>query len=510
MTNLSRRKFLATAALSLAATPLHAYSTGAQVTLKLSADATGPRISDDFLGLSYEVQQLADPTFFAASNLNLIRQFNALAPHGVLRLGGNTSEFAWWKATPGSSEPEHPQIRAVEGEPEPKYYPITPEAVRSLADFLQATEWSCIYGIGMGTNLPARAAEEAAFVAKTLGSRLLYFQIGNEADLFSRHLRDPKTWSAKIYLEEWLALARAVSVRVPGSKFGMPDVASDISWLTEIADAWASIQNPPQLTALTHHYYFGGPATNPEVNVDNLLKQATMDKVRKTANTASAAAEQLGVRVRMTEGNTCYRGGKPGVSDVFAAALWSADYSLLLAQKNYSGVNLHGGTGKSVANSVGGYLPGDILLEKRGDNPDQIATHPHPFYTPIATIGSEYVLEPVGHGLKFAGAFRGGSFLQGDFTTQLQATGVNATAYAAKLPAGHIVIILNKDAKQKIDVSLDLGKPRSGVVEIETLHAPTLDSREAHITRSPRADRLQDGKCTVTVQPSTGVCLSLP
>jgi hypothetical protein len=23
----------------------------------------------------------------------------------------------------------------------------------------------------------------------------------------------------------------------------------------------------------------------------------------------------------MTEGNTCYRGGKPGVSDVFAAAL---------------------------------------------------------------------------------------------------------------------------------------------------------------------------------------------
>jgi len=58
----------------------------------------------------------------------------------------------------------------------------------------------------MGTNTPARAAEEAAFVAETLGQRLQYFQIGNEADLFNRHLRDPKTWSAKTYLEEWLTL----------------------------------------------------------------------------------------------------------------------------------------------------------------------------------------------------------------------------------------------------------------------------------------------------------------
>jgi len=29
-----------------------------------------------------------------------------------------------------------------------------------------------------------------------MGDRLQYFQIGNEPDLFSRHLRDPKTWSA--------------------------------------------------------------------------------------------------------------------------------------------------------------------------------------------------------------------------------------------------------------------------------------------------------------------------
>ena len=132
-----------------------------------------------------------------------------------------------------------------------------------------------------------------------------------------------------------LMLVRAIAARVPGAKFGMPDIARNASWLTEIADQWPSIQSPPQVTTLTHHYYFGGPATNPEVNIPNLLKPATMQKVQNTANIATAAAGKIGARVRMTEGNTCYRGGKPGVSDVFAAALWSADYSLRLANNNY-------------------------------------------------------------------------------------------------------------------------------------------------------------------------------
>jgi hypothetical protein len=464
----------------------------------------------DFVGLSYEVQQLREPSFFSAQNSGLIREFKALSSTGVLRLGGNTSEFAYWKPKPDSPEPEHPQVREVVGEPKAQYYAVTPEAVRNLAEFLHAAGWNCIYGIGMGTSTPARAAEEAAFVAATLGDRLQYFQIGNEADLFDRHLRDPKTWSAKTYLQEWLALSRAIAARVPEAKFGMPDVASNVSWLTEIADEWPSIQSPPHVTTLTHHYYFGGPATNPEVNIPNLLKPATMQKVQNTANIASAAASKMGARVRMTEGNTCYRGGKPGVSDVFAAALWSADYSLLLASNNYSGVNLHGGTGKSVANSVGGSLPGDSLLEAKGETPEQIAGHPHPFYTPIGTFGSDYALEPVAYGLKFAGSFSGGTLLKTDFSTKLQDTGVNATAYAAKLPGGHTsVIILNKDAAADLEVELDFGRDASGVVQTETLHAPGLDSREAHITTSTKAEPLKQGKCSVTVPHASGVRVTL-
>ncbi|HET7107176.1 MAG TPA: hypothetical protein VFI38_10225 [Candidatus Acidoferrum sp.] len=507
----TRRKFLATAAGTVAAVRLHARGQSkVRVALAIPSEATGPQVPTDFVGLSYEVQQLTDPTFFSAQNSGLIRQFKALSSTGVLRLGGNTSEFAYWKPAPDSPEPEHPQVREVEGEPKARYYGVTAEAVRSLGEFLQATGWTCIYGIGMGTNAPARAAEEAAFVAKALGNRLQYFQVGNEADLFDRHLRDPKTWSAKTYVEEWLTLARAIAARVPAAKFGMPDVAGDVSWLTEIADRWSAIQAPPHVTTLSHHYYFGGPATNPDVSIPNLLKPATMQRVEKTANIATAAAGKIGARVRMTEGNTCYRGGKPGVSDVFAAALWSADYSLLLASNGYSGINLHGGTGKSVANSVGGSLPGDGLLAAKGETPEQIAAHPHPFYTPIATFGREYVLEPVAYGLKFAGSFSGGTLLKTDFSTKLQDAGVNATAYAAKLAGGRTsVILLNKDAVTDLEVELDFGRGASGAVETELLRAPALDSREAHITASTKTDSLQQGKCSVLIPRATGVRLTL-
>jgi hypothetical protein len=511
MTTISRRKFLASAAVSLAATRLHGQTSGAiPVALTIPNEAAGPHMPADFVGLSYEVQQLTDPDFFSGKNAGLIWAFKGLAPGGVLRLGGNTSEFAYWKATESTPEPEHPKTREVEGEPKAQYYAVTPEAVRNLADFLKATGWTCLYGIGMGTNTPERAADEAEFVAKTLGSGLQYFQIGNEVDLFDRHLRDPKTWSSKTYLDEWLILARAIAARVPGAKFGMPDVAANVMWLKEIADIWHTIQNPPNVTTLSHHYYFGGPATNPEVNISNLLKPATMAKVQKTADIATAAAKEMGARVRMTEGNTCYRGGKPGVSDVFAAALWAADYSLLLASNNYSGINLHGGTGKSVANSVGGFLPGDVMLKDQGKTPAEIATYPHPFYTPIATFGTKYAMEPVANGLKFAGAFSGATFVQTDLTSKLQAAGVDATGYAAKLPSGHTsIIILNKDAEKDLDLSLDFGSGASGKVEIETLHAPALDSREAHITPSATHGDLKGGKNSVRVPHASGLRMTL-
>ena len=93
---------------------------------------------------------------------------------------------------------------------------------------------------------------------------------------------------------------------------------------------------------------------------------------------------------------------------------------------------------------------------------------------------------------------------------KLQDAGVNATAYAAKLPGGRTsVIILNKDAIADLEAEPDLGRGVSGAVETEILHAPALDSREAHITTSTKTDSLKQGKCSVTVPHATGLRLTL-
>ena len=69
MITISRRRFLSTAALTLAATRLRGHSqTPAVVTLPIPAEANGPHMPADFVGLSYEVRELTNPEFFSAKN----------------------------------------------------------------------------------------------------------------------------------------------------------------------------------------------------------------------------------------------------------------------------------------------------------------------------------------------------------------------------------------------------------------------------------------------------------
>jgi len=118
------------------------------------------------------------------------------------------------------------------------------------------------------------------------------------------------------------------------------------------------------------------------------------------------------------------------------------------------------------------------------------------------------MLEPVAYGLKFAGSFSDGTLFKTDFSAKLQAAGINATAYAAKMPGGQTsVIILNKDAVAELDVELEFDRGVSGELETETLQAPTVDSREAHITKAAKTGSVKQGKCFVTVPRATGLRL---
>jgi hypothetical protein len=505
---LGRRAFLQTASLAAGSVILPSFlkaQVSAAAKLNLGA-GTGVIVPERFVGLSYENMQLEDPTFFSAKNKGLVEQFRAISPRGVLRLGGNTSEFNWWKAKTTDTPPVRNIVLKDGSKPANYLYAITPETIHELDSFLRATGWTCIYGLNLGYGTPETDLPEAQFVFETLGPRLEYFQIGNEVDNFPQYrLRERATWNADAYLQEWLIIARAVQKAIPGAKFGLPDVAANASWLTRVAEQWNAVTDQPNVITLSHHHYWSGPPSNPNANIERLMQP---DKAaEKQAALAKAAANLMKTNYRMTEGNTVYRGGKYGLSDVFAAAIWGADYLLQLMSDGYSGVNLHGGSGHAQAVSVGGTFVGEA------DMKDPNVPHPKPFYTPIANEGTlagsgvngklngNYLLEPVGYGMKFAAAFAGTTLLSVEFDP----AGVNAKAYAARTSKGKTLIaILNKDMNQ--DLSVDLP---SFTVE-QVLTAPAMDAREAHLlTGKEAASAVRIGGGGLTVPKHTAVLLAL-
>jgi hypothetical protein len=123
-----------------------------------------------------------------------------LGESGVIRIGGNTSERTVWRA---AGEPAAAESLV-----------ITPVSVDRLAAALRILGWKLIYGLNLARGAPEAAAEEAAYVARAVGSNLLAFQIGNEPDGFGRWTAvRPKTYDAAAYLSEWHAFHAAVRAR---------------------------------------------------------------------------------------------------------------------------------------------------------------------------------------------------------------------------------------------------------------------------------------------------------
>ena len=59
---------------------------------------------------------------------------------------------------------------------------LTPLAIRNLQRLRRGDRMAVIYGLNLWHGTPENAAAEADYVAGTLGSRLICFQIGNEPD----------------------------------------------------------------------------------------------------------------------------------------------------------------------------------------------------------------------------------------------------------------------------------------------------------------------------------------
>ena len=170
------------------------------------------RIPANFMGLGYEVSSVSQRGLLSGSNRAYVQLVSTLAPAGVIRIGGNTSDYASWSA-------DGPAVSS------PKGTVVDQRGLVDLGTFLRATGWRLIWGFDLGRGSVEQAVDEAAAVAASAGDRLLAFEIGNEPDLFAGVHR-PANYTYADYFAEYQRYKKAIRDKVPNAPFAGPDGSS--------------------------------------------------------------------------------------------------------------------------------------------------------------------------------------------------------------------------------------------------------------------------------------------
>ncbi len=152
---MNRRSFLLSGSALAVHGLLPAQDNPTPAQLRLSNEHLPSTMSEDFVGLSYESAQLQNPDFFSPENTQLVQLFRALSPRGVLRLGGNLSDFTFWSNSPAPTPTPEEQETAkkIAGAYEwklvdpiaakPRYTVITPRAIKNLGGFPRHRSGKC-------------------------------------------------------------------------------------------------------------------------------------------------------------------------------------------------------------------------------------------------------------------------------------------------------------------------------------------------------------------------------
>lgn len=395
-----------------------------QVTIRVDPQTVVSVISPDFIGFGYESSAVAQTNYFSAKNAGLIQLYRNLSPHGLIRIGGNVSDHTQYVP---DGIPTVNSERAVTI--------ITRKSLLDFGGFVRATGWKVMWGLNLGSGSKAEAVKEAVAVDAVLGSQLQSFQIGNEVEGLSRFKH-----SYDAYHAAYLDYKSGIRAVLPNVSFSGPDSVGNWSWITNFASTESG-----DIKLLTHHYYRCG-AQDPTATPEKLLKHD--DGWDNRLKQLQQLSKNYGIAYRINEVNSFSGGGKSGVSDTFASALWCLDYMFVLASYGCDGVNMET----------------DI---------NHLAWISH--YSPIVhTPAGNCSARPEYYGmLAFAMAGKGDLL-----KLTLDKSDVNLSAYATRDEQGFLwVTVINKDMARDAQVEITLPEGYSGAAAFR-LVAPSVESRD--------------------------------
>lgn len=387
---------------------------------------TDNAISNNFEGMSFEVDLLtSDPEFLNVNNKTAIQLFKNLGA-GVIRIGGGTSDLIGWTGHPRS---------ASDG-----VTMLTTSDVDRLAAFSKAVDWQVIFGLNMAGNDAVGSTNEATYAANALGSHLYAFQAGNEPDMFDREGLRPAPYDVYAYSKDWDIYYASIKKQVPQAQFAGPDIANNSQWVNLFVQ-----DESTNLNIMDAHFYVTGPATAPYITKTDILNPS-YGLAPYLANLNNQASLYK-MPYRITECNSIWGGGKQGVSDTFAATLWALDFMWQVAINNGQGINFHGGT-------------------LRGANL---------YYSPVLNLDGKFTAMPEYYAmLAFRYASAGSRIISSPLNDN---TIANCTAYACVDSQGNYnVTLINKETDKDVSFTLNVNKSAT-TARIWRLTAPSLDSK---------------------------------
>jgi hypothetical protein len=434
----SRRTFLATTSIAcaeiLSKRAFGAFNavTPSSAPIRIALDSTRRigTIPSNFTGLGFEISSVATANLLAAANHTYVQLVRNLGKNGVIRIGGNTSDYS-------SFEPEGKLLST------PKGTIVNDDSLRQLGGFLDATGWKLIWGLNLGSATEQGAVEEARAVVRFAKDKLLAFEIGNEPDLFAHEGHRPRGYSYENYLDDYRRYKSALRSALPGVPFAGPDVAVTTDWAVRFAKDEGS-----DLKLLTHHYYRGG-ARNPASTLDLLLQNDP--KLVPDLAKMKQAADNAHIPFRICETNSFSGGGKPGVSDTLGSALWMLDYMWTVASNGGGGVNME--TGVNQLDFISSYSP--------------IGDDGHGVYSAAPDYYGMLAFAQGGYGERLALDYDPGP--------------VNLKVYAAVQDRGHLAVtMINKDASRDAEVEFS-SKEHFTHASAMRLTGPSLQSKSGVI-----------------------------
>jgi hypothetical protein len=455
----------------------------APVVVDVRVDASRPRppVPRRFLGLSFEVASAGQLSRFANTG-DFETLLRSLGP-GVLRLGGVSADTqaAW-----ADAQTHKPNWASGE---------LNPADLRRLAKLAGGAGWRVLLTLGLAHYNPQLAAHEVASAKSALGGALLGIELGNEPDSYSVHGLRPGWWSAAHYNAEAANYLRAVSALTPGVAVAGPDVSGSSAfqrWGPSVIDA----QRPALLTG--HHYPLGcHGAVAP--TIANLLSVNTRVLEEQSLTRYLSLARANRIPFRMDETNSVSCGGKAGVSDTFASALWATNYIAHTMARGAAGINLEGNP-----NRCTGYSP--VCSE----SPQRLAR-------------GELHAQPVWYALLLTHSLIGDRPIRTQFATP---TFRNVTVNAFRTSGGGLrLVVVDEDPPRFGDLTLRLhvggGYERASVLALQApapsaVSGITLGGRAVaengawtHPQALPQSGAA-GGVVSVDVAPSSAALISIP